>query len=73
MGAATYISERVIYLSAKEQLANILDFIGENEASRILSFVKETFLLKPKAWEDIEEDDPSPDEIAAFKEYRANT
>ena len=26
---------------------------------------------KQEAWDDIEEDEPSPDEIAAFKEYRA--
>ncbi len=73
MAAATFTSKGVRCMSAKEQLANILDFIGESEANRILSFVKETFMLKPKAWEDIEEDDPTPDEIAAFEEYRANT
>ena len=59
-------------MSAKEQLVNILDFIGEEEASRILLYVKETFLLKSKTWDDIEEDDPSPDEVAAFEEYYAN-
>ena len=66
------ISERVIFMSAKEQLINILDFIGEKEANSILSYVKETFLLKPKSWDDIEEDDPTPDEIKAFEEYRAS-
>ena len=60
-------------MSAKEQLINIMDFIGENEAERILSYVKETFSLKPKTWDDIEEDDPSPDEIAVFEEHRANS
>ena len=27
---------------------------------------------KPKMWDDVEEDDPLPDEIAAFEEYRAS-
>ena len=59
-------------MSAKEQLINILDFIGEKEANSILSYVKETFLLKPKSWDDIEEDEPTPDEIDAFEEFRTS-
>ena len=66
------INERVIFMSAKEQLINILDFIGEKEANSILSYVKETFLLKPKSWDDIEEDEPTPDEIDAFEEFRTS-
>jgi len=58
-------------MSAKEQLISILDFIGENEANQILLFVKETYLLKPKTWDDIEEDDPTLDEVATFAEYHA--
>jgi len=58
-------------MSAKEQLLNMLDFIGENEASIILHYAKERFVLKPKTWGDIEEDDPTPDEVAAFNEYHA--
>jgi hypothetical protein len=50
----------------------MMDFIGEREADRILDFIRETFSLKTKTWEDIEEDDPTPDEIAAFAEYRAH-
>ena len=65
------INERVIFMSAKEQLINILDFIGEKEANSILLYVKETFLLKPKSWDDIEEDEPMPDEVAIFCEHRA--
>jgi hypothetical protein len=58
-------------MSAKEQLQSMLDFIGEAEAMRILIYVKETYSLKPRTWDDIEEDDPTPDEIAAFEQYRA--
>ena len=58
-------------MSAKNQLATVLNFIGENEAYQILQYVRDTFLLKPKTWEDIEEDDPLPDEIAAFEEHNA--
>ena len=59
-------------MSAKKQLTAVLDFIGENEANQILQYVRDAFLLKPKTWDDIEEDDPLPDEIAAFEEYYAN-
>ena len=58
-------------MSAKEQLYSILEFIGEEEALQILLFTKESFVLKSKTWDDIEEDEPTPDEIAAFEEYRA--
>ena len=58
-------------MSAKEQLINILDFIEESEANQILQYVKESFLLKPKTWDDIEEVEPLADEAAAFEEYRA--
>ena len=47
-----------------------MDFIGENEARQILLYARDSFLLKPKIWDDIEEDDPTEDEIAAFTEYR---
>ena len=59
-------------MSVKEQLINILDFMGEDEATNILLYIKETFLLKPKTWDDIPEDEPLPDEVAAFKEYHVN-
>ena len=59
-------------MSAKTQLAAVLDFIGENEANQILQYVRDAFLLKPKTWDDIEEDNPLPDEIAAFEEYYAD-
>jgi hypothetical protein len=65
-----YIKQEVKIMSAREQLIVMLDLIGENEAGQILHYVKETFLLKPKTWDDIEEVEPSPDEIMAFKEYR---
>jgi hypothetical protein len=66
------INERMICVSAKEQLMNILDFIDEKEANRILLFIKESFLLKSKTWDDIEEDDPMPEELAVFEEYRVS-
>ncbi|MDR3119889.1 MAG: hypothetical protein LBU58_00905 [Clostridiales bacterium] len=58
-------------MTAKEQLLNVLDFVGEQEAKLILLYAKETFALKPKTWDDIEEVEPSLDEVAAFEEYRA--
>ena len=58
-------------MSAKQQLLNMLDFVGENEAIQILCYAKEAFALKPKTLNDIEEDEPTLDEIAAFEEYRA--
>jgi len=59
-------------MSAREQLINILNFVGENEANQILEYINETFLLKTKTWDDIEEDEPFEDEIATFKKYRAS-
>jgi len=56
-------------MTAKSQLAAVFDFIGENEAGQILQYIRDTFSLKSKTWDDIEETDPLPDEIAAFKEY----
>ena len=66
-----YEVKGIFGMSAKEQLYNILDFIGEEEASQILLYVKESFVLKNKTWDDIEEDNPTPDEIAAFDVYQA--
>ena len=59
-------------MSAKSQLATVFDFIGENEARQILQYIKDTFSLKSRTWDDIQEDDPLPDEIAAFEEYYAS-
>ena len=58
-------------MSAKEQLISIVDTIGENEAHQVLQYVKDLLSLKTRTWDDIEEDDPTPDEVAAFLEYRA--
>ena len=59
-------------MSGKDQLINILDLMGEDEVNQILQFVKYNFRLKPKTWNDIEEDDPTQDEIEAIEEYLAN-
>ena len=42
------------------------------EYSKQAEDCKETFLLKPKTWDDIPEDEPLPDEVAAFEECFAN-
>jgi len=59
-------------MSAKVQLASILDFMGESEANQLLQFAKDMFLLKPKTWDDIEEDTPTSDEEAIFANYYAS-
>jgi len=51
-------------------LYSILDFIGEDEATQNLRYVKETLVLKRKTWDDIEEDEPTLDEFEAFNEFR---
>ena len=58
-------------MTAKNQLITVLDFIGENEANQILNYIRNTFLLKSKTWDDIDEDEPLPDEIAVFEEYHS--
>ena len=57
-------------MSAKQQLAGMIDFMGESEASRVLQFVKEAFVFKPKTWDDIPEDEPLDDELEIFAEHR---
>ena len=42
------------------------------EYSKQAENYRETFLLKPKTWGDIPEDEPLPDEVAAFEEYFAS-
>ena len=56
-------------MSVKEQLISMINFMGENEANRLLLYVKDVFVLKTKTWDDVEEDDPTQDEIDAFAEY----
>jgi hypothetical protein len=58
-------------MSSKEQLLSVLDSLSESEAAQILDYVNRTLPLNSKTWNDIKEDDPTPDEIAAFEEYRA--
>jgi len=67
-----YINERVKYMSVKEQLISMINFMGENEANRLLLYVKDVFVLKTKTWDDVEEDDPTQDEIELFTEYYSN-
>ena len=56
-------------MSEKQQLLTILDLMGENEINQILQFVKDSFRIKPKTWDDIEEDEPTPDEVNAIESY----
>ena len=59
-------------MSGKQQLITMLDLMGENEVQQILKFVKDSFRIKSKTWDDIEEDDPTPDEVDAIEQYLAN-
>ena len=59
-------------MSEKQQLLTILDLMGESEVNQTLQFVKDSFRIKPKTWDDIEEDDPTPDEVDAIESYLAS-
>jgi hypothetical protein len=59
-------------MNSKERLISMLDYMGESEVDSILLFVRDNFLFKQKSWDDIEEDDPTPDEIEAIEKYLAN-
>ena len=59
-------------MSEKQQLITMLDLMGENEVNQILKFVKDSFRIKSKTWDDIEEDEPTPDEIDAIEQYLAS-
>ena len=55
-----------------QQLITMLDLMGENEVNQILNFVKDSFRIKPKTWDDIEEDEPTLDEVDAIEQYLAS-
>ena len=59
-------------MSGKQQLLTMLDLMGESEVNQILQFVKDGFRIKPKTWDDIEEDDPTPEEKEVIESYLAN-
>ena len=59
-------------MSGKQQLITMLDLMGENEVNQVLKFVKDGFRIKSKTWDDIEEDDPAPDEVDAIEQYLAS-
>ena len=59
-------------MSGKQQLITILDLMGENEVNQVLKFVRDSFRIKSKTWDDIEEDEPTPDEIDAIEQYLAS-
>jgi len=59
-------------MNGKQQLVTMLDLMGENEVNQILKFVKDSFRIKPKTWDDIEEDEPTLDEVDAIEQYLAS-
>jgi len=59
-------------MSGKQQLITMLDLMGENEVNQILKFVKDSFRIKSKTWDDIEEDEPTLDEVDAIEQYLAS-
>jgi hypothetical protein len=59
-------------MSGRQQLISMLDLMGENEVNQILKFVKDSFRIKSKTWDDIEEDEPTPDEVDAIEQYLAS-
>jgi len=46
--------------------------MGENEVNQLLKFVRDSFRIKSKTWDDIEEDVPTPDEVDAIEQYLAS-
>ena len=59
-------------MSGKQQLITLLDLMGENEVNQILKFVRDSFRIKSKTWDDVEEDEPTPDEVDAIEQYLAS-
>jgi len=59
-------------MNGREQILTMLDLMSENEIERVLQLIKNSFKLTAKTWDNIEEDDPTPDEIEAIEEYLAN-
>jgi len=56
-------------MNVKQEVISMLDLMGDNEVGQILQFIKTSFRIKSKTWDDIEEDDPTTDEIEAIEAY----
>jgi hypothetical protein len=57
-------------MSEKERLATIIDFLDEESAGNVVAFILSAYKMKPVTWDDIEEDDPTEDEIQFFAKAR---
>ena len=47
----------------------MIDYMADSEVEQMLQIVKSHLQLKSKSWDDIAEDDPTPDEVAVIEEY----
>jgi hypothetical protein len=45
--------------------------MGERELEELFSMIQLSFVVKRKSWDDIEEDDPTDDELEAINAYYA--
>ena len=54
----------------KEQLYTIVDLMREDDVKEILDYVKTTFIVRQKTWDDIPEVEPLDDEMDIIAEYQ---
>jgi hypothetical protein len=57
-------------MSVKERLSILINLMDEECASGVEEFIMSSFKLKPVTWDDIEEDEPTEDEIQFFAKAR---
>ncbi len=56
----------------KERILGAIEILDEDSLTELFEYIKNSFVLKKKTWDDIPEDDPSDDEIKAFEKYSAS-
>lgn len=56
----------------KEQFMGVLENLNESQLEHLLIYAKTTFVTSSKSWDDIEEEEPSDDEVVAYQRFIAS-
>ncbi|MGL4593361.1 MAG: hypothetical protein ACRCUY_01380 [Thermoguttaceae bacterium] len=56
----------------KDQFMGVLENLNESQLKHLMIYAQCTFSPTPKSWDDIEEDEPTDDEVAAYQRFIAS-